>query len=92
MDKHNVVGVSSNALGWVFTLTQSNETYQTISLILTIVATFLTICYTIYRWIKEAKKDGQITEDEIEDIANKSQPLFKRLLESIKNLFKRKEK
>ena len=30
--------------------------------------------------------------EKIEDIANKSQPLFKRLLESIKNLFKRKEK
>ena len=51
----------------VFTAVQTQEVFQIISLILTCIATGLTIAYTIYKWYKNAMKDGKLDENEIKE-------------------------
>lgn len=54
-------------------VTQSEELRSTISWILTIIATLISIAFTLfqlYNWYKEAKKDGKISSDEIEEAKN----------------------
>lgn len=57
------------ALGAVGTATQTNETLETISLIITIIGAFLSfIVCPLLSWLKHAKKDGHIDSEEIEDL------------------------
>lgn len=56
------------ALGVVGTATQLNETLQTISLIITILGAVVSfIVVPILSWYKNAKKDGKITLDEMQE-------------------------
>lgn len=65
-----------------FTIVQTQQVFQIISLVLTCLATALTIAYTIWKWYKNAKKDGKIDEKEIKegiDILNKAAKDIKEL-------------
>ena len=53
-----------NAGGVIFTAIQTNEIFQIISLILTCVATLLSISITIYNLVKKAKQ-GKLEEDDL---------------------------
>ena len=54
-----------------FTIIQTNELFQLISLILTCVASAISIIYTFILWYKKAKEDGKITKEEIEELKEK---------------------
>ena len=58
----------TETFGVIFTAIQSNEIFQLISLILTCLATALSIFYTFYIWYKKAKADGKITKEEVEEL------------------------
>ena len=63
-----VVGAVGTATSGVGTALQTNEVLQTISLIITIIGGILTfIVMPLYKWYKEAKKDGKIDKDEIKE-------------------------
>ena len=51
----------------IFTIVQTQQLFQIISLVLTCVATAVTIAYTIWKWYKNAMKDGKIDEKEIKE-------------------------
>ena len=53
--------------GTVLTAVQTQQVFQIISLVLTCLATALTIAYTLWKWWKNAKKDGKIDEKEIKE-------------------------
>ena len=56
-------------LGAVGTATQTNETLETISLIITIIGAVLSfIVCPLLSWFNRAKKDGKIDSKEIEDL------------------------
>jgi len=59
------VGIST-----VLTITQTNEVFQLISLILTVVSTLVIISYNIYKWYIHATKDGVIDSKEIKELEN----------------------
>lgn len=52
----------------ILTVTQTNETFRTISLILTIIATAVVLVRNIYDWYVKAKRDGKIDKDEVKDL------------------------
>ena len=55
--------------GAVGTATQTNETLETISLIITIIGAVLSfIVCPLLSWYNKAKKDGHIDSEEIEDL------------------------
>ena len=56
-------------LGAVGTATQTNETLETISLIVTIIGAVISfIVCPLLSWYNKAKKDGKIDSEEIEEL------------------------
>ena len=60
-----------DAIGVGLTAIQTEEAFKIISLILTIIATLLSIALTIWTWWKKAKIDGKITPEELEELKKK---------------------
>ena len=56
-----------NGVQYVFASLQQNETLQYIELGLSILTSIILIAFRVWRWIKEAKADGKITKEEIEE-------------------------
>lgn len=71
----------ADALGVVLTALQTQEVFQIISLILTIIATLFSLAFTIYNWWKKAKEDGKVTIAEIKDLKNLTEEDIKKLKE-----------
>ena len=70
MRNEYIAGGVGTAFGVVGTATQVNETLQTISLILTIIGALISfIVVPLLNWFKDAKKDGEISPDEIKGAA-----------------------
>ena len=67
MDKELVLCYTLTGLQTVFTSLQDNETYQIIQMVLSLLSGVLVIAYTIWKWYVRAKKDGKITNDEIDE-------------------------
>ena len=65
--KHNFLDWIGCCAGVILTAVQTNQIFQTISLILTCIATLMTIGYNIYRWYKKATEDKKITPEEIKE-------------------------
>lgn len=67
---NDVKGVNyiSSGVAAVFTAMQTEHALQIISLIITILSVVVSLAFTFYKWYKEAKKDGKITKDEIQDL------------------------
>ena len=68
--KENAIGYGGCALEAVLTLTQTNQVFQLIQIILTILSTLVVFGFTVYKWYKKAKEDGKITKDEVEDLVD----------------------
>lgn len=61
-------GVLATCLSAIGTTTQTNNTLQTISLIITIIGGIISmVVLPLLTWYKNAKKDGKITKDEIDE-------------------------
>lgn len=59
-----VFGIASSA---VLTILQTMPVFQIVQLVLTCIATLVTIAYTLWKWYNSAKKDGKIDSEEIEE-------------------------
>ena len=80
--KHDeIVGFTGSGISTVLTITQTNEVFQTVQLIFSILAFLVTIAYTVWKWYKKAKQDGKITPEEVEE-----------LFENLKNNINEEEK
>lgn len=68
MKQHDFLNWLGCGFGTILTAVQTNQIFQTISLILTCIATALTIAYTVWKWWKKASEDGKIDEEEVKDL------------------------
>lgn len=68
MAKDRIVFGSVGLVETVVTVSQTNEVFQTIQIIISALAGAVALAYTIWRWYKNAKKDGKITDDEVDDL------------------------
>lgn len=59
-----------DALAIALGLSQGQELLSYIQLGLGILATILSLVYTIYKWWKKASADGKITKDEIKELSD----------------------
>lgn len=57
-----------NIAGVVFSAIQSNEVLSIISWVLTLIATCVSIAFTLWKWWKKASADGKIDEQEIDEL------------------------
>ena len=68
MEKDGIVFGSIAVLETMVTVSQTNEVFQTIQIIISALAGAVALAYTIWRWYRNAKIDGKITEDEVDDL------------------------
>lgn len=59
-----------NGVGVVFSAIQTNEVLSWISWIITLLATLLSISFTLWKWYRKAKEDGKITKEEIDELGD----------------------
>jgi phosphate/sulfate permease len=62
-----VGSIAGNGITYVLAVLQQNEALQIIEFILSATLTVVILAYRLWHWWKEAKKDGKITEDEIDE-------------------------
>ena len=67
MNKEVVGGMIGTGVTAVGTGLQTNEILQAISIVLTIIGSIITIAMALTNWWKNAKKDGKITKEEINE-------------------------
>ena len=65
--KEEVILFGGNGLGYVLSAIQSNETFQIIEFVLSAILTCVLIAFRLWKWWKEAKKDGKIDANEVQD-------------------------
>ena len=68
MQKDGLVFGSIAVLETMVTVSQTNEVFQTIQIIISALAGAVALAYTIWRWYRNAKKDGKITPDEVDNL------------------------
>lgn len=59
-----------NLVGAFFTAVQPDDILRWISLGLTILATIISIAFTVYKWYNKAKADGKITPEEVKELTD----------------------
>ena len=84
MQNKNNLGYIFTTINIILTSIQENPIYQIISLIITILGGIITILFTIYKWYKEANKDGKITKDEVDKLADDVGDEVKTLTDKVK--------
>lgn len=62
------VGVTGTAVETILAVSQANETLQAVQIVLACITFVVTIAYTIWKWYRNAKKDGKIDENEVNDL------------------------
>ena len=81
--KYSIVFLIVNVLQYVMAGIETNEVYQLIELILSIITSVVLLALRIWAWYKDAKKDGKITSKEIEklykDVDETSQEIKKEI-------------
>lgn len=84
MDK-KMLGMIGTGLGLAGTISQMNEIMQIVSAVVTAIGAIITwIVIPLLTWWKNAKKDGKITTDEVEEGV-------KTLQDGIENITKEKD-
>lgn len=66
-DEKGLVAWLSSGIAMVFTSVQPDVVLQYVSLALTIISVLVSVAFSLWRWWKEAKKDGKLTDEEIEE-------------------------
>lgn len=63
----NKILLGGNLFQYLITLAQTNQVFQYIQLGLAIATSIVLLVYRIWKWYREAKKDGKITGEEIKE-------------------------
>lgn len=66
----SIFEICGNGLMYVFTVVQTKEIFQIISLVLSILISLIIIISKVIEWIKKANADGKITKEEINELTN----------------------
>ena len=66
--KSSYIGEVFNGATYILASVQSNEVYQLIEFIVAILTSVVLLAFRIWKWYIEAKKDGKIDEDEVDDL------------------------
>lgn len=68
MKNNNLLSWLTSGVAFLFTNLQPDDLLKWISLGLTILSVIISIIYNIWKWSKEATKDGRITPEEIKEL------------------------
>lgn len=66
--KSHIINTTCIALQSLLTLSQTDEVFRIISLVLTIISALIVLIRNILDWYNKAKQDGKIDKDEIKEV------------------------
>lgn len=75
-----------NVIQYVAIVFQTEQIFQWVQVGLAILMTLVGIAYKVWKWYKEAKEDGKITLDEVEDVVKDNIHDVKQVVEETKEL------
>lgn len=91
-DDKMLLGVTGTAVSAVGTGLSVTELQAIVSIVITIlgfiISVFIPLCIKLYRKIKDAKEDGKITKEELDDIVETGKEIVdetKKVVNDIKN-------
>ena len=64
MDIKELGSIGGNVFTYILAAVQSNEVLQVIEFVFSVILTLVILAYRVWKWWREAKKDGKITEEE----------------------------
>ena len=70
MNNNEIIKNACLVLSFGLTAVQIQQMFQVIQLVLAIIASLVSIVLAIINWWSKSKKDGKITIDEVEDLAD----------------------
>ena len=70
MNVNEMITAGVNATMYALISIQDNPVFQTIQLVLAILTSVVLLAYRLWRWYKDAKKDGKIDKEEIDEAIN----------------------
>lgn len=70
MNTNEIVCTGGNVFTYVMAALQQNEVLQIIEFIFSAILTLLILFYRIWKWIREAKKDGKIDDKELNELGD----------------------
>lgn len=80
--------VTSNVCAWFGLVCSSQITQEALNITLTvlsIISIILSLVLTFMKWLKEARKDGKITPDELEDLTSQMKEKVDEAKEDLKD-------
>ena len=86
MSGEEIATYGGNVLIYIMSAIQSNPVLQYVELVLAIITSVVLLAYRIWKWYKEAKKDGKITKEELKEGLN----ILSEGAEEIKDKIKKK--
>lgn len=87
----NNIDIVANSTAVVLTAIQTQQTFQIISLVLTIISIVASLAFNIWKWYKVATKDKKITPDEIDELHGHINNAIDDLQETMKDEGDKKE-
>lgn len=66
--KSHIINTTCIALQSLLTLSQTDEVFRIVSLVLTIISALIVLIRNILDWYNKAKQDGKIDKDEIKEV------------------------
>lgn len=92
MENNNALSWVGNIFAGVLTAIQTNPVLQTICLVLTCVSIAFSIFYNVYKWWKDAKSDGKITDKELDQLSEIIKDSGEQISEVVDKFNKKEEK
>jgi len=68
MKPSNIFALVGNGFTYLLTMIQANQVFQVIELVLAVATSLVILAHRIWSWFKEAKEDGKITKDEMDQL------------------------
>lgn len=69
-DKTNVFSIVLNGLSYLASIEQTEQLFKIIQLVISIICSIILIIINVWKWWNNAKKDGKIDNDELDQLAN----------------------
>ena len=70
MNRDNALSYLCCTISAVLTATQTEHVFQIIQIILTCLATAVALAFSVWKWYREAMKDGKIDKKEAEQLVD----------------------
>ena len=82
----NFFEIMGSGILWILTVTQTEQVFRIVSLVLSILISLVILISKIVEWYKKANQDGKITKDEVKILVDNVKEDLKDITENVEDL------